>query len=239
MGDTLRSHLTELSAEDPESIFIARRINKLGFRSREILHQHFAQYGVVSRVLVAHSKVKPFRDSRGQLRTRPGGLGLIVMRDAATVRAILSNGEEQMVAGQQIRVQCFERPKEHVVAGHQIRVQDFESPKVGEASCEGSGISNVTTTADSKSQDSKSQDSKSQDSKSDQGFSHMRSSDSDGSSEEARADGGLEDAIADNGPDRRTGCGLSPWSGSRAGTSPQTAAPARAPSTKVREELDY
>lgn len=109
--DTLRSHLTELSTEDPECIFITRRINKLGFRSREVLHQHFSQYGDVSRVLVAHSKVKPFRDSSGQLRTRPGGLGLIVMRKAASVRSILSLGEEQMVAGHQIRVQCFEKPK--------------------------------------------------------------------------------------------------------------------------------
>jgi len=109
--DTLRSHLTELSTEDPGCIFITRRINKLGFRSREILQQHYSQYGEVSRVLVAHSKVKPFRDSSGQLRTRPGGLGLIVMRKAPVVKKILALGEEQMVAGHQIRIQCFERPK--------------------------------------------------------------------------------------------------------------------------------
>jgi hypothetical protein len=109
--DTLRSHLTELSTEDPGCIFITRRINKLGFRSREILQQHYSQYGEVSRVLVAHSKVKPFRDSSGQLRTRPGGLGLVVMRKALAVNKILALGEEQMVAGHQIRIQCFERPK--------------------------------------------------------------------------------------------------------------------------------
>lgn len=109
--DTLRSHLTELSTEDPGCIFITRRINKLGFRSREILHQHYSQFGEVSRVLVAHSKVKPFRDSSGQLCTRPGGLGLIVMRKASAVKKIIALGEEQMVAGHQIRIQCFERPK--------------------------------------------------------------------------------------------------------------------------------
>lgn len=109
--DTLRSHLTELSTEDPECIFIARRINKLGFRSREILRNHYSQFGEVARVLVAHSKVKPFRDSSGQLRTRPGGLGLLVMKKADSVNTILGAGEEQMVAGHQIRVQRFERPK--------------------------------------------------------------------------------------------------------------------------------
>jgi len=109
--DTLRKQLMELSTEDPRSIFITRRINKLGFRSREILHQHYNQYGEVSRVLVAHSEVKPFRDSNGQLRTRPGGLGLIVMRDPASVTPILALGEEQMVAGHMIRVQRFDKPK--------------------------------------------------------------------------------------------------------------------------------
>ncbi|CAK0856913.1 unnamed protein product [Prorocentrum cordatum] len=110
--DTLRSHLTELLTEDPHCVFITRRINKLGFRSREILKRHYSQDGgEVLRVLVAHSKVKPFRDSSGQMRTRPGGLGLIVMKTAEQVRKILALGEEQDVAGQQIRVHCFQRPK--------------------------------------------------------------------------------------------------------------------------------
>jgi len=110
-NDTLRSHLTDLLSEDPNSIFITRRINKLGFCSREILKQHYSKYGKVLRVLVATSKVKPFRDARGQMRTRPGGLGLIVMQNAEQVRAILAAGEEQDVSGHQIRVQCFERPQ--------------------------------------------------------------------------------------------------------------------------------
>lgn len=108
---TLRSHLTELRSKDQNCIFITRRINKLGFRSREVLHQHFSQYGEVGRVLVAHSKVKPLHDPSAQLRTRPGRLGLIMMQSAESVRHILSLGEEQMVAGHQIQVQCFEKPK--------------------------------------------------------------------------------------------------------------------------------
>eukprot|EP00929_Paragymnodinium_shiwhaense_P071672 TRINITY_DN36419_c0_g1_i1.p1 TRINITY_DN36419_c0_g1~~TRINITY_DN36419_c0_g1_i1.p1 ORF type:complete len:1021 (-),score=191.97 TRINITY_DN36419_c0_g1_i1:409-3471(-) len=110
-GDTLRSHLMQVRSENPECIFIARRINKLGFRSREILRHHYTQYGEVSRVLVAHSKVKAFRDSSGELRTRPGGLGLVVMKSAATTRKILALGEEHFIAGHSIRVQCFQRPQ--------------------------------------------------------------------------------------------------------------------------------
>jgi hypothetical protein len=60
---------------------------------------------------VAHSKVRPFRDAAGKLKTRPGGLGFIVMDKSAAVVAILSLGEDQIVAGHQIRVQSFERPK--------------------------------------------------------------------------------------------------------------------------------
>lgn len=107
---TLRDYLSELRHTDPERIFTARHISKLGFRSRDILQNHYSHYGEVSRVLVAHSKVRPFRDSGGQFRTRPGGLGLVVMSDPAAVRTILALGEEQCVLGQQIRVQRFQRP---------------------------------------------------------------------------------------------------------------------------------
>lgn len=109
--ETLRLHLTALCNEDPNRIFVTRRINKLGFRSKEVLWQHYAKFGEVDQVLVAHSKVKPFRDNSGQLRTRPGGLGIVVMRDPATVKHILSLGEEQVIAGHQIRIHTFERPK--------------------------------------------------------------------------------------------------------------------------------
>jgi hypothetical protein len=109
--ETLRLHLTALCNEDPNRIFVTRRINKLGFRSKEVIWQHFAKFGEVDQVLVAHSKVKPFRDNSGQLRTRPGGLGIVVMHDSAAVKHILSLGEEQVIAGHQIRIHMFERPK--------------------------------------------------------------------------------------------------------------------------------
>lgn len=105
---TLRTHLEELRPMDEECIFVARRINKLGFNSREILNMHFKQYGEVCRVLVAHSKVNTFCDETGKLRFRPGGLGLVVMRNPASVQAILSC-EEHIIAGHKISVQCFRR----------------------------------------------------------------------------------------------------------------------------------
>mmetsp|Transcript_17592 Transcript_17592/g.50010 ORF Transcript_17592/g.50010 Transcript_17592/m.50010 type:complete len:911 (-) Transcript_17592:367-3099(-) len=140
-SDTLRSHLNELSSEDPCRIFIARKINKLGFRSRGILVRHFSQYGEVSRVLVAHSKVKPFHDAAGQLRTRPGSLGLIVMRKATAVKKILALGEEQMVAGYEIRIQCFERPKvdETRFAGSETSTTVGKSQGSGSSGSDGSG----------------------------------------------------------------------------------------------------
>mmetsp|Transcript_14398 Transcript_14398/g.26518 ORF Transcript_14398/g.26518 Transcript_14398/m.26518 type:complete len:621 (-) Transcript_14398:125-1987(-) len=109
--DTLRGHLTQLASEDERCIFIARRINKLGFSSREILEQHFSKYGEVVRVLVAHSRVRNVREMDGQVWVRPGGLGLIVMKDAKIVQQILESGEEQTVGGHAVRVQAFQRPK--------------------------------------------------------------------------------------------------------------------------------
>lgn len=110
LDGTLRSHLTEVLDEDPECIFVVRRINKLGFRSREILNQHYSHYGEVVKVLVAHSKVKPGRDLRGH-RTKPGGLGLVVMRSPESVRQILAPGEKQRIAGHEIELHRFERPR--------------------------------------------------------------------------------------------------------------------------------
>lgn len=109
--DSLRIHLAELSTEDPRCIFITRRISKLGTHSREILQQHFSHYGEVSRVLVTQPIAKPFRDCSGQFHTRSSGLGFVVMRKALDAENVLALGEEQTVAGHQIRVRCFERPK--------------------------------------------------------------------------------------------------------------------------------
>eukprot|EP00971_Amphidinium_carterae_P242652 4817960-Amphidinium_carterae.1 len=74
--ETLRRHLEDLKNVDERCIFITRRINKLGFRSRLPLEQHFSKYGKVMQVLVAHSKVKPFQQNGSQPRTRPGNFGL-------------------------------------------------------------------------------------------------------------------------------------------------------------------
>jgi hypothetical protein len=108
---TLRSHLKEVSSEDPACIFVARKIHTLGFHSHKKLREHYSQYGPVSRVLVAHRKLKAIPDSYGQMglpRTRPGSLGLVIMRNAASVQKILAMGEEHVVAGHKIRVEIFE-----------------------------------------------------------------------------------------------------------------------------------
>jgi hypothetical protein len=138
---TMRAHLTSLQKEDPECIFVARRINKLGFRSREILQRHYEnlvkswnlprRQVEACRVLVAHSKVKPFQDKEGWIRTRPGGLGLIVMGSAEGVRRILALGQKQ------------------VVAGHEIRVQPFNNPNLDDVNDTSGGIWTRSTTAQS------------------------------------------------------------------------------------------
>lgn len=108
---TLSSHLMEVSAEDPACVFVARQLHRLGFQSREKLRQHFSQYGKVLRVLVADKRVKAFPGVNTQRKTRPGGLGLILMKNAASVRKILSDGQEQYVYGQKVLIQPYEGPK--------------------------------------------------------------------------------------------------------------------------------
>lgn len=108
--ETLRTYLEEISSQDPRCIFTVRRIKKLGFRSPEILRQHFSAYGEVVKVLVAVSLVKPVRDGRGRFRTRPGALGLVVMKNPESVEKILSQ-EEVEVSSHMVQVQAYKRPQ--------------------------------------------------------------------------------------------------------------------------------
>mmetsp|Transcript_74675 Transcript_74675/g.211245 ORF Transcript_74675/g.211245 Transcript_74675/m.211245 type:complete len:361 (+) Transcript_74675:92-1174(+) len=109
---TLSSSLQLLAEEDPAVLFIVRRIHKLGFKAARKLREYFAHFGVVVRVLVAHSTARG--DARGaeglaRTRRRPSSLGFVQMGAAEAVLRILAVGAEQEVEGFSIRVQRFER----------------------------------------------------------------------------------------------------------------------------------
>lgn len=112
-GETLRTHLKELQQVPTDRVLIARRINRLGFQSADILKAHFSQYGTVCRVLVSHSHVKSYL---GSSRLRPSGLGFVVMSTQEEAANILRDGPEQLVKAPggatrhtPIRVSSFER----------------------------------------------------------------------------------------------------------------------------------
>ncbi|CAE7242935.1 unnamed protein product [Symbiodinium natans] len=106
---TLGTHLTQLQSQNPRCVFITRKINGMGFQSKEILSTFYGQYGNVVEVLVAHSKVKSLRGQDAQSRTRPGSLGFVVMDSPEAVAKILAAGANQRVAGHTIRVEPFQR----------------------------------------------------------------------------------------------------------------------------------
>lgn len=106
---TLSTSLQLLTNEDPDCLFIVRRMNKLGFKASRKLKQHFSAYGTVVRVLVAHSTVRQHGDPQCHARRRPSSLGFVQMAAAASVREVLAAGPEQEVDGSLIRVQKFER----------------------------------------------------------------------------------------------------------------------------------
>lgn len=150
--DTLRNHLRSLKDEDPRRIFIARRINKLGFKSAEIVQQHFTQYGNVRCVLVAHSKVKPWLSQNSSFRVRPGSLGIIVMEDIEGVKQILALGEKHIIAGHTTIVQRFSKPmfEEEDVKDPEICEQHHRQQKYAYESSTAAG----TTDSHGKSEDS-------------------------------------------------------------------------------------
>merc|ERR1740123_689905 len=94
--DTLRMQLRSLIHIDSDRVLIVRKINRLGFASQAVLLQHFSWYGVVERVLVAHSRVKSGCAPPGSLRMRPSGLGFVVMSNVEEAQAILAQGNKHL-----------------------------------------------------------------------------------------------------------------------------------------------
>lgn len=108
---TLSTSLQLLSNEDPDCLFIVRRINKLGFKAVRTLKRHFSSQGPVAKVLLAHSTVRQHGDPTCHARRRPSSLGFVQMGSAEAVSKVLALGAEQEVDGVLIRVQCFERQR--------------------------------------------------------------------------------------------------------------------------------
>jgi len=107
-GGSLTWSLQTLSTEDPDCLFVVRRINKLGFQASRKLKLHFTQYGHVVRILVAHSRAREHSDDQYG-RRRPSSLGFVQMRTDDSVKRVLLAGEEHQVEDVVIRVQRFQR----------------------------------------------------------------------------------------------------------------------------------
>mmetsp|Transcript_66561 Transcript_66561/g.124195 ORF Transcript_66561/g.124195 Transcript_66561/m.124195 type:complete len:213 (-) Transcript_66561:31-669(-) len=119
-ANTMRASLQALQSEDPACVFIARRINKLGFESPTALKNFFSKnYGEVKSVHVSHSMVKSNRQERIEpvddvhWRKRPAALGFVVMQDASVTQKILADGPEHTVDGVAVVVQAFQKHSEH------------------------------------------------------------------------------------------------------------------------------
>jgi len=126
---TLSSSLQMLSDEDPDCLFIVRRINKLGFKAARVLKRYFTTQGQVLKVLLAHSTVKQYGAPQSHARRRPSSLGFVQMATAEGAQKVLALGDEQDVDGVIIRVQRFERQ----------RYAEAMAEEEAEAECESDG----------------------------------------------------------------------------------------------------
>lgn len=106
---TLSASLQALADEDPDCLFVVRRINKLGFKAVRALKRHFSAHGRVVKVLLAHSTVRQSSISKCLTRRRPSSLGFVHMASSEGAQKIVALGSEQEVGGVMIRVQRFER----------------------------------------------------------------------------------------------------------------------------------
>merc|ERR1719201_2372636 len=115
-AETMKAQLQALQREDERTVFIARRINKLGFSSAEGLRAYFSRYGPVKNVYVSHSRVKSLKRLGGERRSpdahwrlRAAALGFVVMTSADATARILADGPEHLINNVTVRLQAFHR----------------------------------------------------------------------------------------------------------------------------------
>jgi len=140
-ADTMKSQLQALQNEDPGTVFITRRINKLGFSSAEQLRCHFSRYGEVKCVYVSHSRVKSMRPD-AYWRMRAASLGFVVMCDVEATSRILADGPNHLIGDVHIRVHTFHRHGCSPVDEEACSIgtgNDSEAHFTGEA-CSDSGV---------------------------------------------------------------------------------------------------
>jgi len=106
-GVSLRQDLEYLRECESGCVVIVRKIKKLGFDSPKYLEEYFSQYGDVSKVLVAHSHVKPTA-KRPNGRVRPAALGFIVMAEEGGAQRALAAGHEHTVCDTLIELSSFD-----------------------------------------------------------------------------------------------------------------------------------
>jgi hypothetical protein len=134
----IATHLNDLEQEDPACVFFVRQISKLGFKSPEILREHFEQYGPVSKVLVSNSHDKS-SDVPFPVRLRPSGMGFVLMERAEDAAKALAQGEVHVVNGVQIVTRAFEQRSTQYTGSD--KGDDEESPPIEEAETTASSAS--------------------------------------------------------------------------------------------------
>jgi hypothetical protein len=106
---TLSTSLRLLEDENADCVLIVRRISKLGFKATRSLKQHFASYGQVVKVLLAHSTARQYNDQQFHIKRRPSNLGFVQMATNEAAQAILAQGSSHEIEGVSVSVQRFER----------------------------------------------------------------------------------------------------------------------------------
>jgi len=102
--------LNYLKQIDAGRILLARKINRLGFNSASVLQDHYSRYGCVEHVFVPRSRsVARSQSNRPFVRSRPSGIGFVVMSDSDAVDKILQEGVAQCVKGEMVQLQRFRR----------------------------------------------------------------------------------------------------------------------------------
>jgi len=100
-GTTMKEQLRLLQLEEPQTVFIVRHVNAIGFNSAEVVRKHFAQFGEIKDVHVSHSRAKSARvkgDDTATCKKRPAAVAFVVMQFVDDALKALTTEEHEVLA---------------------------------------------------------------------------------------------------------------------------------------------
>eukprot|EP00425_Heterocapsa_triquetra_P003159 CAMPEP_0195058908 /NCGR_PEP_ID=MMETSP0448-20130528/6544_1 /TAXON_ID=66468 /ORGANISM="Heterocapsa triquestra, Strain CCMP 448" /LENGTH=306 /DNA_ID=CAMNT_0040089093 /DNA_START=37 /DNA_END=957 /DNA_ORIENTATION=- len=109
------TQLKKLDDVDTNRVVTVRRIHRLGFTAKELVHEHFSRFGPLEDVLLSNADEEKTAEEVAQCRLRPFGYCFILFARAEDAQAALAAGSTQKIGLHDVFVATFVRHRTDVL----------------------------------------------------------------------------------------------------------------------------